>query len=299
MTDVFKVAVLLKPGEIQPALERVAQFAHFMPEMEVTAVRVINEFDDSTKEKIQYQTDIELDNLFKNYQTIKKYNKKIIFNTVVADAFVDFANDSDFNLCVISANKRNTIKDLFISTIDCSIMRSIKVPLIVVKDANAPQRLGKAMLVAIDFEESEHDALLDDILIEKVKMFADKFNGEIHVVNVVSPAHRGVMTPTTSISPMVGLGKDVTRKDLHYILLRAFAKKHNIPEENTHVSIGRIDEEIPRLSKALEARMVCMGTSAKSGLLGSINCNASELVLEQIRGDVFVVNFCEDRYLNK
>ena len=36
--------------------------------------------------------------------------------------------------------------------------------------------------------------------------------------------------------------------------------------------------------------MVCMGTTPRSTFLGSINSSAGELVLEQIKGDIFIVN---------
>ena len=47
---------------------------------------------------------------------------------------------------------------------------------------------------------------------------------------------------------------------------------------------------IPRVCSKLEARMVCMGTSSKNGILSAIDQSASELVLEQIKGDLFIVN---------
>lgn len=77
---------------------------------------------------------------------------------------------------------------------------------------------------------------------------------------------------------------------LHNKLALEFANKHGIDKDNIHVLEGRIDEEIPRLCEALNARMVCMGTTPRSTFLGSINSSASELVLEQIKGDIFIVN---------
>ena len=57
-----------------------------------------------------------------------------------------------------------------------------------------------------------------------------------------------------------------------------------------HLLNGRMDEEIPRLSETLNARMVCMGSTPRSTFFGSLNSSASELVLEQIKGDIFIVN---------
>ena len=69
-----------------------------------------------------------------------------------------------------------------------------------------------------------------------------------------------------------------------------FAEKYGIGDDCVHVVEGRIDEEIPRLCEQLNARMVCMGTTPRSSFFGSIDSIASELVLEQIRGDVYIVS---------
>ncbi|WP_295355194.1 universal stress protein, partial [uncultured Succinivibrio sp.] len=79
--------------------------------------------------------------------------------------------------------------------------------------------------------------------------------------------------------------QDVTNQ-----LAEEFSKKHGVPLDHVHVLQGRVDEEIPRLCKKLNARMVCMGTTPRSSFFGSVNSSASELVLDQIHGDVFVVN---------
>ena len=48
-----KFAVLLKPGELQPAIARAAQYAHFEPSIDVTAVRIINEWKDGNEEDMK------------------------------------------------------------------------------------------------------------------------------------------------------------------------------------------------------------------------------------------------------
>ena len=288
----YKVLVLLKPGaEVQPAIERASDCARFMPDVEVAACRIINEYDEITKPSLENQAHQELLAIAKAHPSIKHFTPRVIFSKNVPEAFVKEAHDGKYQLAIISANKRNTIRDLFASTIDFSIMRKIEVPLLVVKNVDATQKLGRAILLAIDFEEEAHQTALDDVLFYSAKVFADEFNGELHVVNCVSPLHRGLISGNTSMPPVfrntVG---EVSRKDMHDKLLQEYATKHNIPLEHTHVVIGRVDEEIPRLCAKLDARMVCMGTSNRNGLLASINSSASELVLEQIKGDLFIVN---------
>lgn len=282
-------AVLLKPGEKQPAIERAAQYARFAPEIRVTAIRIINEFNDKNRDDIKRRVTAEFEGLRRAFPAIKNFEIRVLFSENVPEAFVKECGEGDYSMAIISANKRNTIKDLFISTIDSNVMRTCPVPLLVVKDVNSASAQGRAILIAIDFEESSHLRALDERLVNAARDFAERFNGEVHVVNCVSPLNRGLMSGDTGLSKFVA-GGSVSRMNIHQRIVEEFAKKHDIPLDHTHVVEGRVDEEIPRLCDRLEARMVCMGSNPKSSFLGSINSSACELVLEQIRGDVFIVN---------
>lgn len=284
-----KFAVLVKLGDLQPALDRASQYAKFAPSIEVVAVRVINDFNEENQELLKAQAKREFEVMANKHPNIQNLSLKVIFNKDVPEAFNQECADGNYDLAIISANKRNSIKDLFISTIDSSIMRSCPVPLLVVKDANSTATLGTAILLAIDFQEAYHVEQLDEKLLSSAKTFAELFNGDVHIANCVSPLNRGLMSGNTGLSKIVA-GGSINRRDIHKIIVSEFAKKHGIDLDHVHVLEGRIDEEIPRLCEKLQARMVCMGTTPKSSFLGSIDSTASELVLEQIKGDVYIVN---------
>lgn len=289
----YKVLVLIKPGDLQPAMERASEFARFMPDLEVVACRVVNKYEDEHQfVQLEESYKRELTSLFEHYPSIQHHSSVVLFNKSIADAFCEEASNekAHYDLAIISANSRRTLTDLFVAPIDSQIMRKVKIPLLVVKDAHAPQRLGKAIVIAIDFDDDTHDKFLDEALFVSAKIFANHFNGEVHLLNCVPPIHRGIMSGNTEPSIVLGTTKALTRKDVHCAALYDFAIKHDVPLDHCHVATGRVDEMIPRVSAHLDARMVCMGTSTKNGVLGTIDPSAGELVLEQIKGDIFVVN---------
>lgn len=288
----YKVLVLVKPTDEQPALERAAEFARFMPDLKLVLYRVVRDFTEDKLPELEQRYTREVSSLMDRYPSIKNYEIKIAFSEEVAPSFCHYAGlkSEHFDLAIISANRRNTLKDLFFSPIDSQIMRQVPIPLLIVKDPQAPQRLDRAILLAIDFEESNHDKFIDEVLITAANIFADNFNGEVHVLNCVPPVHSGLMGGDTNISIMMGSNKPSTRPAIHTAALYDFADKHGIPRERCHVAEGRVDEMIPRVCTALEARMVCMGTSSREGVLSAFDQSASELVLEQIKGDIFIVN---------
>lgn len=288
----YKVLVLIKPTEEQPALERAAEFARFMPDIQLVLYRVVREFTEDKLPELEQRYTREVSSLMDHYPSIKNYEIKIAFSEEVAPSFCNYAGlkSEHFDLAIISANRRNTLKDLFFSPIDSQIMRNVPIPLLIVKDPQAPQRLDRAIVLAIDFEESNHEKFVDEVLITAAKIFADNFNGEVHVLNCVPPVHGSLMGGDTNISIMMGSNKPSTRPAIHTAALYDFADKHDIPRERCHVAEGRVDEMIPRVCTNLEARMVCMGTSSREGVLSAFDQSASELVLEQIKGDIFIVN---------
>lgn len=283
---------MLKPSDVQPALERAADFARFMPDLQVVVVSVINHFTEEDKEKLKDQRYNEIERMMAQHQSIKEFQIKVLLNEEVSKAFCKLAADPDMkiDLAIISGNKRNTLKDLFVAPIDSQIMRHIHVPVLVVKDIHAPHRLGRAIVIATDFDETSHDPHLDDMLYVAAKGFADNFNGEVHVLNCVTPLNRGIMGGNTKSSFVLGSDYEIERHADRSVKLYEFAESHGIEKTNCHLAEGRVDEMIPKVSRALEARMICMGMSNRNGVLSAIDESSSELVLEQVQCDLLLVN---------
>ena len=120
-----KFAVLLKPSDVQPALDRAAQYARMVPEIEVVAIRVINDFKDSEKEQITLRETSAFEQLKRKYSSIQNFTIKVVFSKDVAKGFIDAAQEENCALEVISANKRHTLRDMFVSSIDSSDRKSV------------------------------------------------------------------------------------------------------------------------------------------------------------------------------
>ena len=289
MTTPNKFAVLLKPSDKQPALDRAAQYTRVDPSIEVVAVRVINEFKDADKDQIISREKANFENLKRLYTSIENFSLEVVFNKEVAEGFNEVCKKGKFTLAVISANKRHTLRDLFVSNIDSQIMRQCTIPLLVVKDAGTTAQLGQSVIVAFDFSDASQAGKLGELLFEAASRFAKSFDGNVHLANCVTPENPGLMGGNLSQSKIVAAGM-ANPVGVCYQLAEEFAQNHGIPEDNIHVVEGRVDEEIPRLCEKLNARMVCMGTTPHSTSLGAVNSSAGELVLEQISGDIFIVN---------
>ncbi len=193
MATPIRLAVLLKPDDAQPALDRAAQYARVNPEIEVVAIRIVNNYKDSEIEQLRSKENAKFESLKRLYSSIEKFSFKVLFDKDVADTFTDECRNGSYSIAVISANKRHTIRDIFISSIDSSIMRNSTIPLLVVKSASQTATLGQNVLLAIDFNEVAHLDKLDDYLFEAASQFAKSFDGKVHLANCVTPQSSGLM----------------------------------------------------------------------------------------------------------
>ena len=294
--DKFKLLVLLKPKGVseQPALERAAQYARLMPDIEVTACRIFSNYTERDQGQLASGALADFEVLMRHFDSMKdRCQLKVMFNHDVSEGFVQEAVRGGYNLAIISANRRNTIKDLFVSTIDSNIMRKTEVPLLVVRNAQVAASQGQAILIALNISDDDNSHALDNYLVRSAKRFASYFNGQVHLVNCVLPQNRGYRATATSASKFMGgdfIRERERRLEIYKNVALEFAAEHGIEPKNVHVREGRVDVELPRLCAKLKACMVCMGTTPRSKFFGSGDSLASELVLEQIHGDVYVVS---------
>ena len=258
MTTPNKFAVLLKPTDEQPALDRAAQYSRVDPSISVVAVRVVNNYKEENVEQITLKEKANFEMLKRKYASIKNFDFKVVFDKNVAGGFNAECKTGNYSLAVISANKRHALKDLFISNVDSQIMRKCTIPLLVVRDASSTATLGQSVILAIDFTDAAQVGKLDDYLFDAASSFAKSFDGTVHIANCVTPKNPGLMGGNLSQSKIVSSGGLESRVGVHFKLAEEFALKHKVPLENVHVVEGRIDEEIPRLCEKFNARMVCI-----------------------------------------
>ena len=80
MATPIRLAVLLKPDDAQPALDRAAQYARVNPEIEVVAIRIVNNYKDSEIEQLRSKENAKFESLKRLYSSIEKFSFKVLFD---------------------------------------------------------------------------------------------------------------------------------------------------------------------------------------------------------------------------
>ena len=96
MTTPNKFAVLLKPTDEQPALDRAAQYSRVDPSISVVAVRVVNNYKEENVEQITLKEKANFEMLKRKYASIKNFDFKVVFDKNGFPSYVPFGIDLSY-----------------------------------------------------------------------------------------------------------------------------------------------------------------------------------------------------------
>ena len=124
---------------------------------------------------------------------------------------------------------------------------------------------ARKVLAAIDTRvESKSYKQLNENILNFCKRFMHMENAELHFVN----AHAGLPD-----RPDKG----------------ALVRACGVPADNIHVRMGDPDKVIVEVAKSLDANLVVIGNSARSGLSALVNTNTAEKILDELDCDLLAL----------
>lgn len=159
-----------------------------------------------------------------------------------------------------SSFKHSTGKRLLNRTSDWAIMRECLCPVLLVKD-RAPREVT-AVLAAVDINaKRESYERLNQKVIEVAKRLLDSDRAEVHVVNAFSD-FKGVPDRAELI------------------------RNSGIASDRVHIKMGEPEKVIVAQAKAIDASLVVVGNSARSGVSAVLHGNTVEKMLDKLECDV-------------
>jgi len=181
--------------------------------------------------------------------------------------------DKDWCGAVVRASVRNSADVVFKSsyqhsnrerilnrTSDWTLIRECLCPVLLVKEGH--QRDMRRVLAAIDIRSGRGSyEKLNSHIIDFSRRVMDGRDAEVHFINAF--------------------------KDLKAVPDRnALMKSCGVDSDRVHIQMGEPEDVIVREARALDASLVVVGNSARSGLSAVINGNTVEKVLDRLECDV-------------
>lgn len=205
-------------------------------------------------------------------ERILAFKKKIFKNSINVhyaiklqtpyEGILKYADKIDVDLIVMGSKGHSNFEEIVIGSNTEKVVRSSKVPVIVVKKDNKKFRL-KNLVFASSFKNKNQKEVF-----RKFLDFANHFKSTVHLLKVNTPSN---FESTTM----------ATRK------INRFIKEFDLPKYSLNIySDTSIEKGILNFSRDLDANLIALGTSGRSGIShlfsGSVTKNLSKKALKPI-----------------
>jgi universal stress protein E len=184
----------------------------------------------------------------------------------------------------------SALERAFLSNSDWSLIRACPVALWLVKPLDFPD---KPVFVAAIDPMNEHDkpAALDDEILALCKVMEDMVGADVHVFHAYDP-RIAVATATANAYIPVSLPLDEIEEEMraqHEKRFRELTDFHGIDRDKTHLFSGLTHQELPALSRELNASVVVMGAVARNRLKRLFIGATAERTLEHLPCDLLII----------
>ncbi|MEY8200896.1 MAG: universal stress protein [Colwellia sp.] len=183
-----------------------------------------------------------------------------------------------FDLLVKEPHEKSLIDHIFLPD-DWKLLRSSPCPVLLVRADNDWN--NSPILLCINANEVDHDhQALNKQIVAAGRMIANAGDAQINVASYYPSAMQAANTHDQAPE----LLKKQYRSNCH-----ALFAHDDITDEKIHIEPGPAELMIPELVDKLNAKVVVLGTVARSGLSGILLGNTAEQILSRLPTDVLVL----------
>ncbi|MGF1787198.1 universal stress protein UspE [Photobacterium swingsii] len=299
MTQYKNILVVADPAQDnQPALSRAVHLAQGSPETKITLFLAIYDF---SYEMTSMLSSDERQAMRKGVvQQREEWLKDIIrpfiddglsiellvvwhnrpYEAVIAEVF---SNHHD--IVIKATHEHDKLGSVIFTPTDWHLLRKCPCPVLMVKEHKWPDK-GKIIASVNLAADSETHEALNDCIINEAKRFADTLNAEVNIVNAYPSTPVNITIELPEFDP--ASYTDAVRGH-HLTSMKALRQKHGIPEEQTCVVEGLPEDVIPRVAEELDAEMVILGTTGRTGLSAIFIGNTAEHTIDSLNCDLLAL----------
>ncbi|MBV1839367.1 MULTISPECIES: universal stress protein UspE [Photobacterium] len=202
------------------------------------------------------------------------------YEAIIAEVF-----SKHHDLLIKATHDHDKIGSVIFTPTDWHLLRKCPCPVLLVKEHSWPEN-GKVMAcVNLASEDETHDKLNDAIVAEGIS-FAELLNAEVNIVNAYPATPVNITIELPEFDPATYT--DAVRGH-HLKAMKALRHKHGLPEEQTHVLEGLPEDIIPQVAEDLDAELVILGTTGRTGLSAVFIGNTAEHTIDSLNCDLLAL----------
>ncbi|MFV0574717.1 MAG: universal stress protein UspE [Vibrio sp.] len=213
------------------------------------------------------------------------FNIKVVWHHRPYEAIIGEVFEGQHDILLKATRQHDMLESVFFTPTDWHLIRKCPCPVLLVKNHDWPIDGHIIASVHVGSEHTSHVAL-NESMVEQGLKFSKQLNADLYLVNSypITPANVTIELPEfdpTSYTDAV--------RGFHLTAMKALRQKYGIDEEHTIVKEGLPEEVIPKTSKELDAGLVILGTTGRTGLSAVFIGNTAENVIDKINCDVLAL----------
>lgn len=200
-------------------------------------------------------------------------------------AIVEEVFEGKQDIVIKATRKHDILESVIFTPTDWHLLRKCPVPVLLVKNADWPEKANIIASVHVGSENPTHIDL-NDCMVKQLDSLTDRLDATGYLVNAypVTPANITIELPEFDPATYT----DAVRGH-HLTAMKALRQKHGYAEEQTIVEQGLPEDIIPDVARQLDAGMVILGTTGRTGLSAVFIGNTAEHVIDKINCDVMAL----------
>ncbi|HFQ5078996.1 TPA: universal stress protein UspE [Vibrio vulnificus] len=214
-----------------------------------------------------------------------EFEIKVIWHNRPYEAIIAEVFASGHDILIKGTRKHDVLESVIFTPTDWHLLRKCPIPVLLIKNADWPEHANILASVHVGSENETH-LELNNSMVERLKEITNRLDAEAYLVNAypVTPANITIELPEFDPTTYT----DAVRGH-HLTAMKALRQQHGIDEEHTIVEQGLPEDVIPSVAEKLNAAMVILGTTGRTGLSAVFIGNTAEHVIDKINCDVLAL----------
>lgn len=214
-----------------------------------------------------------------------QFEVKVVWHNRPYEAIIGEVFAGEHDILIKGTRKHDALESVIFTPTDWHLLRKCPTPVLLVKNAEWPENSNIIASVHVGSEVEAH-LDLNDIMVEQLLNLTSRLEATPYLVNAypLTPANITIELPEFDPTTYT----DAVRGH-HLTSMKALRQKHGIDEAQTIVEQGLPEDVIPQAAEELNAAMVILGTTGRTGLSAVFIGNTAEQVIDKIDCDVLAL----------
>ncbi|ANU36444.1 universal stress protein UspE [Vibrio scophthalmi] len=213
------------------------------------------------------------------------FDVRVVWHNRPYEAIIAEVYAGSHDIVIKGTRKHDVLESVIFTPTDWHLLRKCPAPVLLVKNADWPADASIIASVHVGSENDTHLGL-NDLMVEQLTCLTERLGAKPYLINAypVTPANITIELPEFDPTTYT----DAVRGH-HLTAMKALRQKHGYDDEQTIVEQGLPEDIIPQAAKELNAAMVIIGTTGRTGLSAVFIGNTAEHVIDKINCDVLAL----------